>query len=166
MLRYLRQHTIEEWLAVLMMGIMIVLLTWQIFLRFVFNESLSWLEETSRFFFVWSVYFGFVIAAEKDRHIRVAIHIAAMPPFWQNMFLTVADLCWLVFNAIVIWQGILFTSSMFEFPYISQTTGINLVWVQMIVPIGFSFMTVRIIQCMIRRWRKAGPAIGDSRLDT
>ena len=53
---------------------------------------------------------------------------------------------------------------MFEFPFISQTTGINLVWIQMIVPLGFALMTVRIVQAAIRRWR-ADDVVHDSRLD-
>ncbi len=163
MLRF-ANRTPEEWGAAILMTLVAGLLGSQVFMRFVLNQSVSWLEEVARFAFVWAIYFGFVVAAEKDRHIRVAIHIAALPVLWQKIILTLADVAWVVFNLIVIYHGILFVASMFQFPFISQTTGINLVWIQMIVPLGFALMTVRIVQAAIRRWRE-DDVVHDSRLD-
>ncbi|WP_221930842.1 TRAP transporter small permease [Telmatospirillum sp. J64-1] len=167
MTEWIRSRTIEEWLGALLMTVVVALLGWQVGLRFIMNQSLSWLEEVARFAFVWAVYFGFIIAAEKDRHIRVSLHIGLMPPFWQKVMLTLADLVWLVFNGVVVWYGAEFVASMFDFPFISQTTGINLAWVQMIVPLGFALMSVRIIQCMWRRWRAPDDAVdvADGRLN-
>jgi TRAP-type C4-dicarboxylate transport system permease small subunit len=88
-----------------------------------------------------------------------------MPPLAQKIILTLADLVWLIFNSLVIWHGSKFMASMFQFPYISQTTGINLVWVQMIVPLGFALMSLRIVQVMVRRWKTHEPIVVDSRVD-
>ncbi|MBB4303221.1 TRAP-type C4-dicarboxylate transport system permease small subunit [Rhodobium orientis] len=153
MRRILAGRTPEEWIGAIAMTVVLALLGFQVVARFGFSRSFSWLEEVSRFAFVWAVYFGFVIAAEKDRHIRISLHIEALPRRPRLILFTLADAVWLVFNAVVIWHGYWFTMSMFEFPYISQTTGINLVWVQMIVPLGFLLMSVRIVQVMIRRWQ-------------
>lgn len=163
MRKWLAGRTPEEWLGAGLMTVVVALLGFQVIARFGFGRSFSWLEEVSRFAFVWSVYFGFVIAAEGDRHIRVALQLELLPERARLVAYTLADTLWLVFNAIVIWHGYWFTLSMFEFPYISQTTGINLVWVQMIVPLGFAFMSVRVFQVMLRRWQTGkGPA--DSRM--
>ncbi len=163
MRKYLGGRTPEEWLGAILMTTVVALLGFQVIARFGLGRSFSWLEEVSRFAFVWAVYFGFVIAAESDRHIRVSLHLNLLPQKARLLMLTLADLLWLVFNAVVIWYGYEFTMSMFEFPYISQTTGINLVWVQMIVPLGFTFMSVRIIQVMVRRWR-TGESPADARI--
>ncbi|WP_354546291.1 TRAP transporter small permease [Roseovarius sp. MBR-78] len=135
------------------MTLVVTLLGFQVIARYGFGQAFSWLEEVSRFAFVWAVYFGFIMAAEGDRHIRVAVHLDMLPKRARLVMLTLADCLWLVFNAVVIWHGYFFTVSMFEFPYISQTTGINLVWVQMIVPLGFLLLSMRVVQVMIRRWR-------------
>ncbi|BAQ71430.1 TRAP transporter small permease [Rhodovulum sulfidophilum] len=165
MRKFLGGRTPEEWLGAILMTTVVALLGFQVVARFGMGRSFSWLEEVSRFAFVWAVYFGFVIAAEGDRHIRVSLHLGLLPTKLRLCMLTLADLLWLGFNAVVIWYGYQFTVSMFEFPYISQTTGINLVWVQMIVPLGFAFMSIRILQVMVRRWQTGeGPAdarIGD-----
>ncbi|MCD6008174.1 TRAP transporter small permease [Halomonas sp. IOP_31] len=164
MLNMLRSRTMEEWLSAVLMTVVIALLGIQVVLRFGFDRNLSWLEEVSRYFFVWAIYFGFVIAAEQNRHIRVTFHISMMPAKFQTFILTIADTVWLVFNVILIWQGgKLFYESM-QFPYISQTTGINLAWVQVIVPLGMLFISVRVIGCMVSRWKHGLDTI-DTRVD-
>lgn len=155
----------EAWAASLLLSTLVVMLTAQVVLRFVFNIGVSWLEEVIRFVFVWSVYASFLVAAEDDRHIRVALHLSWLPPRWQTVMLTIADLVWIAFNLIVVWFAALYAQSLFEFPYISQTTGINMVWVFLVVPMGFLLLSVRVARFMIKRAR-GGAEIRDSRLDS
>ncbi|ABN78634.1 MULTISPECIES: TRAP transporter small permease [Cereibacter] len=164
MLTMIRGRSPEEWLGVLLMTLVLVLLSMQVIGRYVLGWSFAWIEEVSRFAFVWAVYFGFAVAAEKDRHIRVSVQIAFLPPRAQKILLTVADLIWLGFNALVIWFGTIYIADMFEFPMVSQTTGINIAWVQMIVPLGFLLLSFRVIQVMIRRWKNDEGVI-DTRMD-
>lgn len=164
MLNILRSRTIEEWLSATLMTAVIFLLGVQVVLRFGFDRNLSWLEEVSRYFFVWAIYFGFVIAAEKNRHIRVTFHISMMPEKLQKIILTAADSVWLLFNMVLIWQGGKFFYESMQFPYISQTTSINLAWIQVIVPLGMLFISVRVIGCMVSRW-KYGLDTHDTRVD-
>lgn len=163
MRRWLGGRTPEEWVGATLMTLVVALLGFQVCARYGFGRSFSWLEEVSRFAFVWAVYFGFVMAAEGDRHIRVSVHLDMLPKTARIAMLTLADCLWLVFNAVVMWHGYFFTISMFEFPYISQTTGINLVWIQMIVPLGFLLLSMRVVQVMVRRWTR-GELPEDSRL--
>lgn len=162
---FLRHRSIEEWIGAFLMTVVLILLSMQVIGRYALGWSFAWIEEVSRFFFVWAVYFGFVVAAAKDRHIRVSVQIMMLPPLGQKVMLTLADVIWLIFNGIVIWFGSIYIADMFQFPLISQTTGINLVWVQLIVPLGFVLMSIRVIQVMIRRWTDAETTVIDTRLD-
>ena len=95
------RRTPEEWIAAVLMTLVVVLLGVQVFMRFVLDRSPSWLEEVARFAFVWAIYFGFVIAVEKGRHIRVTLQIRMLSPFlWQKIMLTMADVAWIVFNVV------------------------------------------------------------------
>jgi TRAP-type C4-dicarboxylate transport system permease small subunit len=143
---------IEGFFAILFTLTLIVLLTLQVFFRFVLNKSISWAEEVSRFAFVWSVYCGVVLAANEDRHIRVKIQLKLFSERTQKWILAVADIFWIIFNSVLAFFAVEFVWSMFEFPYYSQTTGINLVYVYTVIPFGFIFMTVRIIQALVRRF--------------
>ena len=82
----------------------------------------------------------------------------------QLVLFTLADTVWSLFNFVMVFVSGKFTLSMIRYPYISQTTGLNLLWVFMIVPIGFAFMGLRVIQVMISRI-KGRIAFSDSRLD-
>ena len=130
---------------------LVILLTVQILLRFAFGRTLSWSEEVSRFAFVWAVYFGFVVAARENKHIRVTAQFHRLRPKAQIILFTLADVIWSVFNLVMVFVSAKFTLSMIRYPYVSQTTGLNLLWVFMIVPLGFAFMGLRVLQVMVLR---------------
>ena len=156
------REPIEARLTSLFFIMLIILLSTQVFFRFVLNKNISWSEEVSRFVFVWAMYFGFVLAANKDRHIRVIAHFIYLPKRMQMILLTISDLLWVVFNILLIYKSFEYLFSMIEFPYYSQTTGINLLYIYLIVPIGFCLMTIRIVQNIFKRLHKEFSVI-DSR---
>lgn len=155
----------EAILSAICLSILVFLLSMQVILRFCFGRTLAWSEEAARFAFVWAVYFGFVLAAYEDKHIRVTAALWIFPEKIQLYFLTFADFLWTVFNVIMVYFGIVHVFEMIEYPYISQTLGINLLYVYAIVPIGFLWMGVRVIQSSIKRLQGKSE-IQDSRLDT
>ena len=158
------KRPIEAYAAGLFLAVLVILLTVQILLRFFFGRTLSWSEEVSRFAFVWAVYFGFVLAARDNKHIRVTAQFTCLSPKLRVVLFTLADTIWSLFNFVMVFVSGKFTLSMIRYPYVSQTTGLNLLWVFMIVPIGFAFMGLRVIQVMISRI-KGRVAFSDSRLD-
>ena len=158
------KRPLEAYAAGFFLAVLVILLTVQILLRFIFGRTLSWSEEVSRFAFVWAVYFGFVLAAGENKHIRVTAQFKRLSPRLQLLLFTLADTIWSLFNFVMVFVSGKFTLSMIRYPYVSQTTGLNLLWVFMIVPIGFAFMGLRVIQVMISRI-KGRITFSDSRLD-
>ena len=142
--------------------VLCVIVALQVFTRYVLNKSLSWTEEFSRYVFIWGTYFSVSISAYYGRHIRVSAHISVLPKLLQKIILTLADIIWLCFNVVVIFYSIRFNLSMFEYPLLSETAGFNLVWIYMIIPIGFALLTVRVVVNMIKRIR-TGVIISDQR---
>lgn len=155
---------IETYLNLATTFVLILMLTLQILARFVFHKSIAWTEEVSRIAFVWLVYSAMVYAAGMDKHIRLTFFLMKMPKKGQKIVLTLADTLWLAMNVLITYQSIFYIIRLFNFPYISQTLGINLVWVYFIVPIGFGLKSFRIIQCMIGRF-KNDIELYDSRMD-
>ena len=142
----------EGYLAIIFTAILVSLLSLQVFFRFFLDKSISWAEEVARFAFVWSIYCSIIYAANLDKHIRVTMHLQFLSARIQRVLLTIA-----VVGAGFVWN-------MFKYPYISQTTGINLAYIYLIVPLGFSLLAVRIVQSILRRF-KSKVEIKDSRLD-
>jgi len=145
---------LEGKLAIVFTLSMIILLTTQIILRYFFGKSIAWVEEVSRYFFVWSVYCYIILAAKTDNHIRITFHLSIFSKKIQKVIITIADILWLIFNIVVVFVSIRYVASMFEYPYYSQTLGFNLVYIYMVVPLGFIFLTVRIFQTMMKRLKR------------
>lgn len=159
-----RKIPLEGKLAIAFTLVMITLLTTQIILRYFFGKSIAWIEEVSRYFFVWSVYCYIILAAVDDKHIRITFHLKLFPENIQKLIITFSDLLWIIFNIIVALVSIKYVISMFQYPYYSQTLGFNLVYIYMIVPIGFIFLSIRVSQEMIKRLKKK-MLIRDQRAD-
>jgi TRAP-type C4-dicarboxylate transport system permease small subunit len=61
--------------ASVVLGAAVVLVSIQVFLRYVFNAPQAWAEEVGRYLFVWSVFLGSAAALAEDRHIRITVLI-------------------------------------------------------------------------------------------
>jgi TRAP-type C4-dicarboxylate transport system permease small subunit len=60
----------EEIICGLLLGIMLLILTYQVVLRFIFNSSNAWSEELARYLFIWFIFIGASYAAQKTAHIK------------------------------------------------------------------------------------------------
>ena len=58
-------------ISALCMGAIIFLTFLQVVLRYAFHQPLSWIEEASRYLFVWIVMLGSAIAFRTGQHIRI-----------------------------------------------------------------------------------------------
>ncbi|MBE2278353.1 MAG: TRAP transporter small permease [Rhodobacteraceae bacterium] len=147
------RHNLEGVFAAVLLAALLVTMTIQVVLRAGFSMTVSWLEEAIRIIFVWAVYASVLVAAVDDKHIRVAQHLWLLPVTGRRVVLTLADLGWVAFNAVLIYGGTVYSLSLIEFPYRLPTTGVNLAWVFSIIPIAFTLLSIRILFNIRRRWR-------------
>ena len=70
---------LEEILLSIMLSIMLVVLTLQVFCRYVLQSSLSWSEELSRYIFAWLVWVSAAYATKKMRHLRITAFKDSLP---------------------------------------------------------------------------------------
>ncbi len=159
------RESVETIITYIATTVLILLLAYQVFARFVLNRSVAWSEELSRIAFVWAIYASIAYTAKWDKHIRLTFILMALPERWQKAILTFADSVWLGMNLLITYQAILYILRLFRFPFISQTLGINLVYAYFIVPIGFALQSYRILLVIIGRFKKKHIELYDSRLD-
>jgi C4-dicarboxylate transporter DctQ subunit len=67
-------------LSALVLGAAVILVGLQVFLRYIFNSPLAWVEEVGRYLFIWSVFLGTAAALAEDRHIRITALIDRLGP--------------------------------------------------------------------------------------
>lgn len=64
---------IEDWILVLVVGLMTALLVYNVFSRFVLGSSLQFAEEVGSFLLVTVSYIGCISAVRKSKHIRMVL---------------------------------------------------------------------------------------------
>ncbi len=135
---------IEKWIsgsASSILGAAVVLMSVQIFLRFVFNSPLAWTEEVDRYLFVWSVYLGSVVALAKRSHIRVTFLIDLGGPKLEKISEAFDKICCFFSFSFVAYYG-------YKLAYANLTARfytvefMPLVLFYLAVPVGMTLMVV------------------------
>lgn len=139
-------NNIESYICRALLVTFVTLLFVQIISREVFDHSFSWIEELSVYMFVWFVFFGASYAAKMSAHNRVTFQFSMLPRSWIKWIEGFADLFWIFFNLYFVYLSADFVFNKMNKFWKSQTLGIEMKWVYIVLPIAFSLMTFRIIQ--------------------
>lgn len=68
----------EEHVLVASLVFTVTIVFYQIIMRFVFNDSPSWTEETCRYVFIWQIWIGACAGVKEGNHIRLDLMGAAL----------------------------------------------------------------------------------------
>jgi len=145
----------EEYACATLVGIMIICLILQVFVRALFGTSLAWTEELSRLTFLWSVYVGAALCVKRGGHVRITAQFMKLGTSAKLFFRAICDAIWIGFNIFIALQSVEVIKEGLEFPEISPTLGVVKAYVEMIIPGGFVLMSWRIIEQYYKHW-KAG----------
>jgi len=145
---------IESILCKILLSFFVTLLFIQVVMRVVFQDSLHWSEEISRFAFVWFAFLGASYAARLGAHNRVTFQfkLKFIPEALGNASLILADVIWVGFNSVMTVKSIETIQGMIEYPYHSPALNIPMQYVYMLFPIAFTLMSIRIIQVDILKY--------------
>ena len=146
--------------ANLSLALLVVVLAMQVVFRYVLHTGLTWSEEVSRFAFVWFVYIAASLAAQRGTHIRVTLFLRWFPGGRQYALL-LADAIWIVFNAFVVWAGILLIQRMLKYPVYSTALFLPMAWLYLVIPLAHALMIGRILQRQWNYWRHGIPVIAE-----
>lgn len=143
----------EAYICVTLLAVMITCLTLQVLIRIISGGSLAWAEEMSRFCFIGSVYLGSAVAAQHLAHVRVTAQFMLMPVKARLFFRVIADIILIGFNLALAYICYGFVSEAVAFGEISATLGVNIAYVEAVIPIGALLMSWRIIEGYIIRMK-------------
>ena len=155
-------RNLEEYVCCALLAVIMTLLMMQVCYRYFGGRSIAWSEEVSRFLFLYLVYFAASLVACKGAHIRVTAHTRRLPSSVRVGLLMLADLCWLAFNATVIY---LLLHSMAARPMVSGSMLLDLRYVYVAVPAAFLLQSFRILQRWARHFRGRLSVLGDEAND-
>ena len=91
MLRWLDDH-LEEFLMAVLLLLITVIISYSVVMRYVFNDSPTWAEEITRFFFIWSAFLSIGLCIRRQSSIRIDILLTAITEKQRNMLLAGVNL--------------------------------------------------------------------------
>lgn len=121
-------YRILQAVLTILMGVMIVPVTLQIFSRYTgFIPRYIWTEEAARFCFIWMIMIGAMIAVRDGTHFVVDVLPPPRTPRSQALAGVLVDAFLLIVAVAFVLYG--YNYAVFGYSQTSELTGINLVWI-------------------------------------
>lgn len=137
---------LEGYVCRTLLAVFVTLLFAQIVSRQFFGYSIAWTEELSVYMFVWFVYFGAAYAARLNAHNRVIFQYKLMPAWLPPKLEFITDMIWVAFNCYFVYLSYDFVFNKLNVYWTSQTLGIHMKYIYIILPLGFTLITLRVLQ--------------------
>lgn len=108
---------IEEAALVAMFAAMVGIIFFQVIMRYVFNNSLSWSEELGKFLFVWISWLGISIGHKRNEHIKITLVVDKLPRKLKIAFEAVSELILIIVCGITMYYGVIMIGIQKNIPY-------------------------------------------------
>ncbi len=148
----------EEYFCVWTMAIMTILVFFQVVMRYVFSNSLSWSEELARFIFLWLSWIGASYAVRERSHFRVEMFANMIKGKTRIFFEYLILFSWFVFSFFLAWQGTKLLIFLQETGQESAAMSMPMTWPYASVPVGCALMCLRLIVEMYKLHKQGMPA--------
>lgn len=132
-----------EILVMLVVGILVLDVTWQVFTRYVLNNPSSWTEELAIFLLIWVALLGAAVALGRGAHLGIDYFVNKLS-IRDRLFVEIFVFsCIAVFSLLVmIWGGIELVRITLQLQQKSPALGIDMGYVYLAVPVSGGFMVL------------------------
>ncbi len=129
-----------EVLIVLSAGIIVTVVTIEVFLRYVMGRSLIFTDELCRYLMVWLVFLGGAIAVRDGAHIRINVLVKRLDPRMRRFVQVAALLLTTTFLVIVTVEGIkILPRQLYQ---MCITMDISMFYFYLAIPVGSVLMII------------------------
>ncbi|GAB5468230.1 MAG: hypothetical protein Kilf2KO_12600 [Rhodospirillales bacterium] len=153
-------------LAVVLVGVIGVIVVWEVVARYLFNDPTIWTEETARLAMVWAVYAAAALILQERRLIVINAVVRLLPEAWrraQEVFVLVLIVA---FSAVAVVWGLGIIQESIAVGRASATMLRLPQWIfELPVPLGFALLALQALARIVRLllgWE--APAEGESAL--
>ena len=137
---------LEEYLLIGSLVFSVRLVFFQVVMRTVFKNSLSWSEELARYLFIWQTWLGASIAFKEDEHIKVTlIYSIIKNKRMQAVIDFIADAIWFLFSFFLIFNGASLVSSIVSRNVTSSGLGLPMAFVYVVFPVSSALVCIRLL---------------------
>ncbi len=129
-----------NWFLALLMAGMVVIVSAQVWYRFILNDPLSWSEEASRYLFVWISFMGAAAGVRYQVHLGIDLMEKILPAGSYRIAVIVVNLIIQIFLLVIIYWGFKILG-VIQFQE-SPSMHISMRYPYMAVPVGAIFMLI------------------------
>ena len=146
----------EEFCVSIMLSLLVILLGTEVFSRFLFGKSFSWIEELTRYLFVWASYLGVAIAVKRKEQLRVLMLMDTLERHFPRLIkvcYVVSELTFTAFCLIVFYYSLNMIENMTRFKQVSASLEIDVMYAYLIIPISMALTAFRVLQGLYRDFK-------------
>ncbi|MFO7712949.1 TRAP transporter small permease [Desulfosarcina sp.] len=136
-----------NWFLALLMAGMVVIISAQVWYRFILNDPLSWSEEAGRYLFVWISFLGAAAGVRYQVHLGIDLMDKLLPPEVYRWVIVLVNLIIQIFLVMIIYWGFKILG-IIQFQE-SPSMHISMRYPYMAVPVGGIFMLINSLRIMV-----------------
>jgi len=142
-------NNMEEYFCGIALLSTLVILFFNVVLRYVFQASTTWAEELIRYLMVWIAFIGCSICVRKGIHVGIDFFLQFVNTTGKILINRIVNLICVIFCGLMTyyaWQLVQFNLNTGQ---VTPALGIPMYIPYLAAPVGFFLMTVRFFQGMI-----------------
>jgi C4-dicarboxylate transporter, DctQ subunit len=133
----------EEYVLIGSLVLTATLVFIQVIMRYVFNASLSWSEELTRYIFIWQIWLGASIGLRDKKHIRVEVIQSVLKPNMALLMDILANLIWMAACTYFVYNGFQLVFDLIQKNSVSTALRIPLWTVYAALPVSCFVIVIR-----------------------
>ncbi len=138
---------IEDTCLIVMFAAMVGIIFFQVIMRYVFNNSLSWSEEMGKFLFVWISWLGIGIGHRRKEHIKITMLVDKLPYRLNKAAEALTEIILIAICGITMYYGFTMIQIQMNIPYAGIK--ISTAWGYLSVVLGCALFIIRAIAYFI-----------------
>ncbi len=98
-------NTAALYIAGVGLVVMTAIVAWQVFCRYVLNDSPSWTEAGAVILMSWFIFLGAAVGVRENNHMGFDVLLYVLPPAGKKWLRMISDIAIFVFGLGMIWYG-------------------------------------------------------------
>lgn len=144
------------WLLAVLMAIMTVLISWQVFARFIIGNSLTFSEEVARFSTVWLTMLGAAYAYRRGALIAVELLSDILGPRKAVVLKVIVAMASATFALVLLHYGIEITERVMR--QTAPSTRVSMAWLYAAMPAGAAMIFLNALAIIADTFRPGAEA--------
>ncbi len=143
-------NLVECYLGVIIVIGMLILLSVQVFARYITGVSWAWIDEISRYGLIWLAYLSAVYATYTDSQIKVDLLIKVWPKGMRKIIKHLSVIIFFVYSVVVAYFSTIWVLDIIKTGTISMALQLPMAIFQCIIPIAHILLAIRLAQVEYR----------------